>query len=227
MKLWFIRSFSLSIIIVFVLTLVPVASAQEDDLGTIFSGGEWLLACGEYNFAGIDSGLASITLKDRIAPGFYLVEEIYIYSAQYGVVGNFTDQLDYDEFSTFSGYWNLPVPIDGYSTLVDKVYDSGGGLHSVSSATADCTTGEISIGQSSVYGPKVPKGFELRSLSCSSAVLDVPGGEQVDEAAVYAGQSWFVNPTSKDGYTEIFVGGFTTGYIPTECIGGVPSFSAE
>jgi hypothetical protein len=232
MKRWFTKSLMLSIIVLLVLALVPAVSAEEDEFGTVYSGGEWFVACGDYSYMGYTGGLARVGLADRIPPEFYLIDTFYVYSAQYGILENFSRQLNYSEFSTEEFYWYIPVPLDGYSIVTTKVYDNGGGLVSISSITADCTTGEIHVGNGSVYGPKVPTGFELRSLSCSSAVLDVPGGEQVEENAVYAGQSWFVNPTPKAGpdgknYTEIFVGGWTTGYIPTECVGGVPSFSAE
>jgi hypothetical protein len=49
---------------------------------------------------------------------------------------------------------------------------------------------------------------------------------------VYAGQTWFVNPASKAGgdgqnYTEIFVGGWKNGYIPSVCVGGLVPYSGE
>lgn len=227
-----LRVLYVSLAMLLVLVLVPVVSAQ-DNFGTIFHGGTWITACGEATFQGVPVGLFRITLVDRIPPGFTLRESVYVYSAQYGVVLDEFEEFDYLEFSNFQGGISFYVPADGYTTVVDEVYDDSGTLFSVSTADADCTTGEINIAQSSIYGPKVPKGFELHSLSCSSAVLDAPGGKQVGDDAVLAGQTWFVNPTPKAGpdgqnYTEIFVGGRRNGYIPTVCVGGAaPSFSAE
>ena len=230
MKRWAARSVILSVLVLFV--LVPAVSAREDDFGTVFGNGEWLIACGDTSVLGVPAGVVFFTIQDRIPPGFTISEHVFIYSEEFGVLADYTDEWDYIEFSNFEGGWSLPVPADGYTEIVDEVYDDSGTLYTVSQAYADCTTGEINIGQSSIYGPKAPTGFELRSLSCSSAVLDAPGGKQVGDNAVLAGQSWYVNPTPKAGpdgenYTEIFVGGRRNGYIPTVCIGGAPSFSAE
>jgi hypothetical protein len=78
----------------------------------------------------------------------------------------------------------------------------------------------------------VPDDFVLRALSCGSPVLDEPAGKQVDDAAVEAGQTWWVNPVPVKGidgisYTEIFVAGPYNGFIPTACVGGPTPFSAE
>lgn len=232
MKRCFAKSVMLSVIVLLVLALVPAASAQEDDFGTVFGDGGWLIACGDTSVVGVPAGVAYFTILDRIPPGFYIREHVYIYSEQFGVLADYVDEWDYIEFSNFEGRATYPVPLDGYTEVVDEVYDDSNTLYTVSKVSADCTTGDVNIGQSSIYGPKAPKGFELRSLSCSSAVLDTPGGKQVGDDAVLAGQSWFVNPKSVAGpdgqnYTEIFVGGWKNGYIPTVCIGGVPSFSAE
>lgn len=72
-------------------------------------------------------------------------------------------------------------------------------------------------------GRPIPDGFVLVWLSCSTAVFDAPGGQPVGDDAVWAGQSWYVNPTpvkdaSGKSWTEIFVSGTTNAYIPTSCI---------
>jgi hypothetical protein len=222
----------MGIIALLVLALVPAAAAEEDNFGSVYGNAEWMIACGDIDLGLLTGGIVRIPVADRIPPEFYLIDTFFIYSAQYGVLEDYTRRLEYTEFSVENFSWYFPVPIDGYAIITTTVFDSGGMVHSVSSATADCTTGEIHMALGSVYGPQVPEDFELRSLSGSSAVLDAPGGKQVGDNAVYAGQSWYVNPepvAGPDGknYTEIFVGGYTTGYIPTECVGGVPSFSAE
>ncbi|HRE48089.1 MAG TPA: hypothetical protein PLD47_10220 [Aggregatilineales bacterium] len=74
-------------------------------------------------------------------------------------------------------------------------------------------------------GRSVPKGFQLRTITCDVAVFNEPGGSPVaNGAAIRGGQTWFVNPTPKtaaDGssWTEIFVSGVLNGYIPTACVG--------
>lgn len=224
MKRWFV---TLSLTVLLVLALVPAVSAQdEDEFGSIMTGTNWLAVCGDATFGGIPVGLASVSVVDRIPPEFTLTNTFFASSAQYGTLEE-VDHYYYTDFENFDGYWWFIVPADGYSIMTLEVFDQGSGLHSVATVTADCTTGEITIAQGSIYGPKVPKGFELRSLSGSSAVLDAPGGRQVGDNAVYAGQSWYVNPTpvvGPDGesYTEIFVNGWKTGFIPTVCVGGAP-----
>jgi uncharacterized surface protein with fasciclin (FAS1) repeats len=72
-------------------------------------------------------------------------------------------------------------------------------------------------------GPGLPSGFELRFISCDVAVFDTPGGTPVGSNRILAGQTWYVNPTTKDdaagrSWTEIFVSGTTNGWIPTDCV---------
>lgn len=227
MKRWFAKSVMLGFILVLTLALIPTASAQEDELGSVLSGGDWFIPCGDTFWDIIPAGQARVAFVERIPPEFTLVNSFFASSPQYGdYVFDFT--YPYVQFSDTEGAWFFLVPADGYAVMTIEVFDSGGLLHSTSTAVADCTTGEVGVGfQGSIYGPKAPKGFELRSLSCSSAVLDAPGGKQVGDNAVYAGQTWYVNPTPKAGadgqnYTEIFVGGRRNGYIPTVCVGGVP-----
>lgn len=75
-------------------------------------------------------------------------------------------------------------------------------------------------------GPGIPSGFQLHTITCDVAVFATPGGAPVTNGArIRAGQTWFVNPTPVDGadgqsWTEIFVSGYTNGYVPTTCVGG-------
>ena len=78
-------------------------------------------------------------------------------------------------------------------------------------------------------GKPVPRGFVQTTLVCSTAVFDRPGGEPVGKNAVHAGQSWFLNPSPVEGpdgarWTEVFVAGPHTVYIPTACVGAPTGF---
>ncbi len=69
----------------------------------------------------------------------------------------------------------------------------------------------------------VPQGFEQRAITCETAVFSFPGGNPVAGAIVHVGQHWYVNPTpvlGMDGqqWTEIFVAGASTGYVPKACV---------
>ncbi len=86
----------------------------------------------------------------------------------------------------------------------------------VSIAVASCASGTFS-------GPPIPNGFVLRTIVCNVAVYDTAGGKPVGSNAVTSGQTWYVNPTPKTGpdgraWTEIFVAGYSNGFIPTNCV---------
>jgi hypothetical protein len=54
-------------------------------------------------------------------------------------------------------------------------------------------------------------------------VYDAPGGSPVGGDAIKGGQTWYVNPAPKTdaagkSWTEIFVAGYTNGYVPTSCV---------
>ena len=79
-----------------------------------------------------------------------------------------------------------------------------------------------------VFGPVIPSGFVLRTITCDVDVFNTAAGSPTT-ARVLAGQSWFVNPTAVqatgngfDSWTEVFVGGPSNGFIPTICVGGYP-----
>jgi hypothetical protein len=72
-------------------------------------------------------------------------------------------------------------------------------------------------------GPTIPAGFVLHTITCDVPVYNLPGGSPVGDNKITNGQTWFVNPlpvTAADGtsWTEIFVSGYTDGYIPTGCV---------
>jgi hypothetical protein len=72
-------------------------------------------------------------------------------------------------------------------------------------------------------GPAVPEGWVLRYMTCSTAVYDMPGGQPVGNDAVWAGQSFYVNPdTKKDAsgksWSQVFVSSWISPWIPTSCV---------
>ncbi|MBX3083416.1 MAG: hypothetical protein KF716_17415 [Anaerolineae bacterium] len=73
-------------------------------------------------------------------------------------------------------------------------------------------------------GRGIPDGFVLRTITCTVAVFDSPGGSAVGDNRVLGGQTWYVNPKATktaagESWTEIFVSGTTNGWIPTRCVG--------
>ncbi|MBX3066490.1 MAG: hypothetical protein KF726_26150 [Anaerolineae bacterium] len=72
-------------------------------------------------------------------------------------------------------------------------------------------------------GPGIPTGWEFHYLSCSTAVFDKPAGEPVGDNAVWAGQSFYVNPYPKlddngKSWSQIFVSSVISPWIPTSCV---------
>lgn len=97
----------------------------------------------------------------------------------------------------------------------------------------DCASGNV-IGLWFDYlyyvyqGPTVPKGFVLRTISCDTGVYGEPNSNLVSGAKIKAGQTWFVNPTTKTGsdgasWTEVFLAGPNNGWIPSACVGVAPA----
>jgi hypothetical protein len=71
--------------------------------------------------------------------------------------------------------------------------------------------------------PGIPDGFVFASIICNTPVYNTPAGQPVGDAAVTAGQTWYVNPKPVDGddgkqWTEIYVSSTTNPYIPTACV---------
>lgn len=128
--------------------------------------------------------------------------------------------LDYDGNLGIGGYpaQSFPYTYQIVASFGQFVVTANGVCYS------DLSEPVVSIADSIAEGRGVPAGFELRWLSCSSAVFDAPGGTALSTGeAVWAGQSWFVNPKSvKDAsgksWTEIFASGTINGYIPTSCV---------
>ena len=86
----------------------------------------------------------------------------------------------------------------------------------------------FSGGSGSFDGPSVPSGYVQRTITCDTAVFDVPGGSAVGDNRIKAGQTWFVNPTPKEdasgrSWTQVYVSGYTNPWIWTSCVGPAPA----
>lgn len=112
---------------------------------------------------------------------------------------------------SYTGAATGQITVTGTLNIVNG---TGGVLNYViTDENADCTPG----------GPGVPAGFVERTITCSVAVYDAPGGSPVGSNAIVGGQTWYVNPTPKTdaagkSWTEIFVAGPSDGYVPTSCV---------
>jgi hypothetical protein len=135
-----------------------------------------------------------------------------------------------------NGGYSLPVP-DGTQAgdtleyrveAASQLYDG-----SLSTLGFNCSTGAV-LWNTFDFLPltyqavPIPSGFVLRTITCDTAVYADPAGSLVSGAAITAGQTWFINPTTVTGgdgqpWTEIFLAGVHTAYIPTACIGVAPS----
>ncbi|PJF36825.1 MAG: hypothetical protein CUN49_03505 [Candidatus Thermofonsia Clade 1 bacterium] len=81
-------------------------------------------------------------------------------------------------------------------------------------------------------GIPVPPGFIFAEITCDVTVFQVPNPDFPTSARLRKGQTWFVNPkpvpaqidTFYKEWTEVFVAGPRTGYIPTACVNPVPRF---
>ncbi|MBK9746709.1 MAG: hypothetical protein IPO91_07985 [Chloroflexi bacterium] len=73
-------------------------------------------------------------------------------------------------------------------------------------------------------GIGIPAEFTFTNIRCDTPIFTEPGGQPVGSAFITAGQTWFVNPRpveDREGrlWTELFNGGRTNGFIPTDCVG--------
>jgi len=72
--------------------------------------------------------------------------------------------------------------------------------------------------------PNAPVGFVLHHITCDVAVYSQPDLDHPTGAAITKGQRWSVSETPVKGadgqnWTEVFVGGYQDGFIPTKCVG--------
>lgn len=132
-------------------------------------------------------------------------------------------------------FYGMPVPAGTQAgDILEFTVKASSVLHDGSLATLkfNCSTGAV-LSMTFDYlplvyqGVPVPDDFVLRSITCDTAAYSSPGGGQVEDAVVTTGQTWFVNPTPVTGadgasWTEIFLAGENTAFVPTACVGGAP-----
>jgi hypothetical protein len=118
-----------------------------------------------------------------------------------------------------------------YTYSFDLTYREGTTVIGRASASFTCNGGiaTLAVAPASVPGPAIPGGFVLRTITCDTAIYQAAGGNPVATGEhIINGQTWFVSPTPvKDAkgtsWTEIFVAGYSDGFIPTACVGGKPA----
>ncbi len=74
-----------------------------------------------------------------------------------------------------------------------------------------------------VPAPAAPVSYVLNLITCNTPIYDSPAGRYVGNGMVYAGQTFFTSSTpviAADGssWTQVFVGGWSNPYIPSECV---------
>jgi hypothetical protein len=104
--------------------------------------------------------------------------------------------------------------LDTYTDFNDPDYWDGGNFFNLDEYCVNA----------SFAGPAVPAGWVQRWMTCSTAVFDAPGGQPIGNNAVWAGQSFFVNPETKTdasgkSWSQVFVSSYNSPWIPTSCVG--------
>jgi hypothetical protein len=116
--------------------------------------------------------------------------------------GTYTVTFDFPEQPAGTIIWvDFHVEVGPYETIVYDAFECG----------------------SEFAGPAVPAGWTQRWMACSSAVFDAPGGNPVGNDAVWAGQSFYVNPVPKldasgKSWSQVFVSSAISPWIPTSCV---------
>jgi hypothetical protein len=190
------RIFSLILILLLALTFALSAQpAKAAGSGTLSVDG-YTLTCSYFQAAGLSSGSSVWIEAVWYAPG-HGVELVNV--------------------PVFNGHFNGSVsfPSQPTGTWFELwVWGADGGWYSY---PVQCPT------STAVGGPPLPAGFVLKTITCDVAVFDAPGGQPVDSNAIKSGQTWYVNPTPVEdaagrSWTEIFVAGYTNGFVPTDCV---------
>lgn len=121
---------------------------------------------------------------------------------------------------TFAAHTPITVTFTTY-----RGANQTGDVSLVSTGAWDCTTGDAATpAPVAVYpGAVTANGFVLKTLVCDTPVYTAPGGTPVGNNAVKRGQTWYVNPVPvKDIrgrlWTEIYVSGSPTSYVPANCV---------
>ncbi len=74
----------------------------------------------------------------------------------------------------------------------------------------------------------IPDGFVLRTIVCTVGVYDEPAEDLIPGEKLLQGQTWYIYPfpvKGSDGkaWTEVFIAGDITVFIPTSCVGAAPA----
>lgn len=121
-----------------------------------------------------------------------------------------------------------------YSYTFDITYLQGGTIIGHASATYRCS-GNVAVLQGGAAARQIPGTFELRTITCDTAVFQSAGGQPVPTGErILSGQTWYINPSpvtvdnnkQYPSWTEIYVSGVQNGYIPTACVGPAPIVKA-
>ncbi len=120
-----------------------------------------------------------------------------------------------------------PSASDTVEFFVAYNCSTGSVVYACQGAYGTCPQSAADI-PATVFGPVIPSGFVLRTITCDVDVFDTAAGTPTT-GHITNGQSWFVSPTAVqatgsgfDSWTEIFVGSLNNGFIPTACVGGYP-----
>jgi hypothetical protein len=212
------RVFSLTLILLLAFIFLLPATSLHAAAGyiTLSGGANTCSATGNILFQYLITGTAYSDQSTMTVQGVGQVANGYdsnLTSLPDGSSGGYTMFLT-TPYSV-AAHTPITVTITSYNAV-----NQGGGVAHVQSFTYDCTTGEA---VNDVAGPPIPSGFVLKTITCDVAVFDAPGGSPVGSNKIVGGQTWYVNPTPKKdaagkSWTEVFVAGYTNGYVPTSCV---------
>jgi hypothetical protein len=86
----------------------------------------------------------------------------------------------------------------------------------------------IPSGTDDLAGPPIPTDsqgnlYPVMMVTCDTPVYESPGGNPVENATLWAGQTWYISPEdveAPDGslWRAVFVSSYTPVYIPTACV---------
>jgi hypothetical protein len=162
---------------------------------------------------------------------------IYQYNFSYGVLAGTGGPYDTGVYTIDVSYASLTIPY----TVQDKVTLLVGG-NPVATGQIDYSCGAASASAYGVVGAPpttdpgnpdaplalvpitipIPRGFELRTITCDTGLYNAPGGQLVENAKITAGQTWYVNPIPVQDaagvfWSQVFVGDWTVSYLPYGC----------
>ncbi|HEX3050452.1 MAG TPA: hypothetical protein VHP83_07345 [Aggregatilineaceae bacterium] len=213
----------LSILILIVLALTSLSTtfaASQSQLtpiggkaNTCVMANTWFTFPVSYVYTGTGSDQFRLT-----APGYGQLNSSFTQEPHIGLpIGSGTSG-----YGTGLLNYSLPDHTPITITLTTFSGDNYTGTSVTASFTYDCTTGAATSG---LYeAAPVPSGFVLRTITCDTPIYDTANGSPlISGEKVTVGQTWFVNPTAKGDWIEIFNNGYSNGFVPSSCIGGAPA----